>query len=84
VTEKEIVFSDDQVVRSVQEGRTQNYEVLVNRYKNKIVNFINKMIFDYDEAQSLAQDVFLKEETVPGKKISLYAPSSFDILLFKY
>ncbi len=35
-------------------------EVLVNRYKRKIINFIHKMIFDYDEAQSLTQDVFLK------------------------
>jgi len=67
VTEKEIVFSDDHVVRSVQEGRTQNYEILVNRYKKKITNFINKMIFDYDEAQSLAQDVFLKVFTTIKK-----------------
>ncbi|MCP4217699.1 MAG: RNA polymerase sigma factor [bacterium] len=55
-----IVFSDDDVVRSVREGNTRNYEILIDRYKNKIINFIHKMIFDYDEAQSLSQDVFLK------------------------
>lgn len=60
VTEKDIVFSDDDVVRSIREGNTRNFEILVDRYKNKIINFIHKMIFDYDEAQSLAQDVFLK------------------------
>jgi RNA polymerase sigma-70 factor (ECF subfamily) len=60
VTEKEQIFSDDEVVRSVIRGRTQHFEVLVNRYKRKIVNFIHKMIYDYDEAQSLAQDTFLK------------------------
>jgi RNA polymerase sigma-70 factor (ECF subfamily) len=60
VTEKDNVFSDDDVVRSVREGNTRNFEILVDRYKKKIINFIHKMIFDYDEAQSLAQDVFLK------------------------
>ncbi|MCP4153266.1 MAG: RNA polymerase sigma factor [bacterium] len=58
--DNELVFSDDDVVRSVREGNTRNFEILVDRYKKKIVNFIHRMIFDYDEAQSLAQDVFLK------------------------
>ncbi len=60
MTKKDIAFSDDDVVRSVREGNTRNFEILVDRYKKKIINFIHKMIFDYDEAQSLAQDVFLK------------------------
>jgi RNA polymerase sigma-70 factor (ECF subfamily) len=60
VIEKDQVFSDDDVVRSVQEGNTRNFETLIDRYKNKIINFIHKMIYDYDEAQSLSQDVFLK------------------------
>lgn len=53
-------FSDDEIIRSVIEGRTQNFAVLVERYKKKIVNFINRMIYDYDEAQNISQDVFLK------------------------
>lgn len=58
--EKEQVFSDDDVVRSVRAGNTRDFETLIDRYKNKIINFIHKMIYDYDEAQSLSQDVFLK------------------------
>jgi RNA polymerase sigma-70 factor (ECF subfamily) len=60
VIEKDQVFSDDDVVRSVRDGYTRNFETLIDRYKNKIINFIHKMIYDYDEAQSLSQDVFLK------------------------
>ncbi|MCP5102311.1 MAG: RNA polymerase sigma factor [bacterium] len=60
MTENKVGFSDDDVVRSVREGNTRNFEILVDRYKSKLVNFIHKMIFDYDEAQSLAQDAFLK------------------------
>ncbi|MGD2088819.1 MAG: RNA polymerase sigma factor [Candidatus Aminicenantes bacterium] len=58
--EKDQVFSDDDVVRSVREGNPRDFETLIDRYKNKIINFIHKMIYDYDEAQSLSQDVFLK------------------------
>jgi RNA polymerase sigma-70 factor (ECF subfamily) len=60
VTEEQFEYSDDDIVRSVREGYTRNYEILIDRYKKKIVNFIHKMIFDYDEAQSLAQDAFIK------------------------
>lgn len=60
MTKEKQIFSDDDVVRSVREGNTRNFETLIDRYKNKIINFIHKMIYDYDEAQSLSQDVFLK------------------------
>lgn len=60
MTEKDQIISDDDIVKSVRDGRIQHFEVLVNRYRNRIVNFIHKMIFDYDEAHSLAQDVFVK------------------------
>jgi RNA polymerase sigma-70 factor (ECF subfamily) len=54
------MFSDDDLIKSIQEGRVQNFEILIHRYKNKIVNFIYKMIYDYDEALNIAQDTFLK------------------------
>jgi RNA polymerase sigma-70 factor (ECF subfamily) len=60
VKKKDIVFSDDDLLCSVREGKTQNYEIIVNRYKKKIINFIHRMIYDYDESQNLAQDVFIK------------------------
>jgi len=60
VVEKEQIFSDDDVVRSVRGGNIRDFEILVERYKHKIINFIYKMIYDYDEAQSLTQEVFLK------------------------
>jgi RNA polymerase sigma factor (sigma-70 family) len=60
VQENEQVLSDDNVVQTIREGNTRNFEILINRYDKKIINFIHKMIFDYDEARSLAQDVFLK------------------------
>lgn len=54
------ILSDDEVIQSVLQGRTQDFEILVERYKKRIINFINKMIYDYDESQNISQDVFLK------------------------
>ena len=41
-------------------GRSQDFEILIRRYSGKIIHFITRMTADRDEAQSIAQDVFLK------------------------
>jgi len=56
----EYTMSDDDIARSVKEGHTLYFEILINRYSKRIINFIHKMIFDYDEAKSISQDVFIK------------------------
>lgn len=55
-----LMFSDDEIIKSIKIGKTQNFEIIINRYNKKILNFINRMIFDYDESQNISQDVFLK------------------------
>ena len=55
-----LMFSDDEIIKSIKKGKTQNFEIIINRYNKKILNFINRMIFDYDESQNISQDVFLK------------------------
>ena len=54
------MFSDDEIIKSIKTGKTQNFEIIINKYSKKILNFINRMIFDYDESQNISQDVFLK------------------------
>lgn len=54
------MFSDDEIIKSIKKGKTQNFEIIINRYNKKILNFINRMIFDYDESQNISQDAFLK------------------------
>jgi len=55
-----LMFSDDEIIKLIKKGKTQNFEIIINRYNKKILNFINRMIFDYDESQNISQDVFLK------------------------
>ena len=52
--------TDDQVVASVLDGRRQDFEILIRRYSDRIIHFITRMTQDRDEAQSIAQEVFLK------------------------
>jgi RNA polymerase sigma-70 factor (ECF subfamily) len=54
------LLSDDEIITSVLQGRTRDFEILIRRYSSKIINFINSMTADRDEAQSIAQDVFFK------------------------
>ncbi|MCX6558646.1 MAG: RNA polymerase sigma factor [Candidatus Aminicenantes bacterium] len=54
------MLSDDEIITAVLEGCPDDFAILINRYSGKIIKFINSMIADRDEAQSIAQDVFIK------------------------
>ncbi len=72
--------SDDDIVLSVLEGRTRDYEVLVRRYSRRIVHFVGRMTGDNDEAHSIAQDVFLKiYESLPRYR----RENNFSAFIFK-
>ncbi len=51
---------DDEIITAVLEGHTRDFEILIERYSGKIIRFISGMTADPDEAQSIAQDVFIK------------------------
>ena len=53
-------MTDDEIVAAVLDGRRQDFEILIRRYSGKIIHFITRMTQDADEAQSIAQEVFLK------------------------
>lgn len=72
--------SDDDIVGSVLEGRTRDYEILIRRYSRRIVLFISRMTGDSDEARSIAQDVFLKiYENLPRYR----RENNFSAFIFK-
>lgn len=53
------MLSDDEIIESVKNGHSHNFEIIINRYKKSIINFVHKMLDDPDEAQNIAQDVFI-------------------------
>lgn len=52
--------SDEILMLSFCDGNEGAFEELVHRYKNKIVNYIYKYIKDFDRAEEICQEVFLR------------------------
>jgi RNA polymerase sigma-70 factor (ECF subfamily) len=73
-------LTDDEIVAAVLNGRSQDFEILVRRYAGKIIHFVARMTADNDEAQSIAQDVFLKI----FQNLAYYRPqNNFSAFVFK-
>lgn len=56
----EHTLSDEQLMERFLEGHASAFEVLVNRYSQRIFNFILRHIGDASVAEDLVQDVFLR------------------------
>jgi RNA polymerase sigma-70 factor (ECF subfamily) len=53
-------LSDEEVVRRVREGQTDAFEVLVERYRRGIANFVSAGLRDAADAADLTQETFLR------------------------
>lgn len=52
--------SDTYLVARALEGELSSFEKLVSRYQGKIVGYAARMLNDYEEAEDVAQEVFIK------------------------
>jgi RNA polymerase sigma-70 factor (ECF subfamily) len=52
--------TDEELVRAILDGDDEPFRELVTRYQNRVVNYLNRMLRDVDEAQELAQEVFVR------------------------
>lgn len=53
-------MTDEELVRSVLTGDRERFEELVERYQARLVNYLNRLVRDIDEAHDLAQEVFVR------------------------
>jgi len=51
---------EQQIIESVLAGDIDRFEELVQRYQKPIINFIFRMVGNYEDAAELSQDVFIK------------------------
>ena len=51
---------DTELVSQAQQGKMQAFELLVNRYQQRVANVISKFVKDRHEIQDVAQEVFIK------------------------
>ncbi len=52
--------SDQEVIESVKKGNHSDYAILIDRYKNKAISMLNRMLKNNMEAEEVLQDCFLK------------------------
>jgi RNA polymerase sigma-70 factor, ECF subfamily len=69
--------SDVQLMLGVREGDEMSFELLLQRYRTPLVNFLNRMVRDSGLAEDLAQEVFLRvyrarKDYVPSAKFTTW------------
>ena len=69
--------SDVQLMLDVKSGDEQSFELLLHRYRSPLINFLYRMIRNREQAEDLAQEVFLRvyrarEDYVPSAKFTTW------------
>jgi RNA polymerase sigma-70 factor, ECF subfamily len=72
--------SDVQLMLDVKSGDEESFELLLHRYRSPLVNFLYRMVRNREQAEDLAQEVFLRIYRARGE----YVPSAkFTTWLFR-
>ena len=53
-------LSDKELLSDVINGRFESFDVIVDRYKNRLLNFVFRFVKDYDVAEDIVQETFLR------------------------
>jgi len=69
--------SDVQLMLDVKAGDEQSFSLLLHRYRTPLVNFLYRMVRSREQAEDLAQEVFIRvyrarEEYVPSAKFTTW------------
>ncbi|MGB9432695.1 MAG: sigma-70 family RNA polymerase sigma factor, partial [Candidatus Acidiferrum sp.] len=69
--------TDVQLMLDVKAGDEASFELLLHRYRTPLVNFLYRMVRNKEQAEDLAQDVFLRvyrarEDYVPSAKFTTW------------
>jgi len=59
-TQSFVSCGDNALVNAYLEGNEEAFEVLVSRYQDKLINYLNNLVRDYDLAVDLAQEAFIR------------------------
>ena len=72
-----MVRTDVQLMLDVKAGDEASFELLLHRYRSPLVNFLYRMVRNREQAEDLAQEVFLRvyrarEDYVPSAKFTTW------------
>jgi RNA polymerase sigma-70 factor (ECF subfamily) len=60
-------LTDEELMLRVQDGEATCFDVLVDRYKTRLFNYLLRLVGDRDEAEEVAQEAFVKAYIHAGK-----------------
>jgi RNA polymerase sigma-70 factor (ECF subfamily) len=78
-SEPRVEASDDTLMTKVQAGDCQAFTILVDRYKDRVLNFVYRMVGQYQTAEDLAQETFVRVYT---RRDSYRPGSTFSVWLY--
>jgi len=60
VNQKAAHQSDEELIALFQEGKVEAFNIIVGRYKHQLVNFAYRYLSNYDDADDVAQETFVR------------------------
>ncbi len=76
--------TDHELVLAVGQGDEAAFQEIVQRYRSQIINFIYRMINDYDRAIDLSQETFLRIYTSANRYQATYSFSTYIYRIASY
>ena len=58
--DKQLVYTDEDLIERFQNGDEQAYIELVNRYRDRLMNFVYRFVNDYEQSEDIAQETLIK------------------------
>ena len=72
-------FSDKDILFNLVDEDIESYSILVDRYKNRLLNFVYRFVKDFDVAEDIVQETFLR---VYRKRHNYKAIANFSTWIF--
>jgi len=60
IMDNEFRFTDEELILRFQKGDEQSYVELVNRYRDRLINYIYRFVNDIESAEDIVQDTLVK------------------------
>ncbi len=60
IMDKQLVYTDEDLIERFQNGDEQAYIELVNRYRDRLMNFVYRFVNDYEQSEDIAQETLIK------------------------
>jgi RNA polymerase sigma-70 factor (ECF subfamily) len=54
------IQTDEELIAAFQQGREEAFNILVGRYKHPLINYAYRYLGDYDEADDVVQEAFVR------------------------